>query len=65
MGISKFKNLVDAERALWEFYPDDAYFKRVRGLFELAEHLLDGKDERGIKKYRSLEERAAWLEKKQ
>jgi hypothetical protein len=62
MGIKKFKSFEEAERALWEFEPDQAYFNRLRNLFDLAEKFRPGKVERGIKKYRSLEDRAAQLE---
>lgn len=63
MGISKFKSLEDAERALWEFNPDHLYFERVRALFDLSERLLHREPQPGIKKFHSLEERALLLEK--
>lgn len=64
MGISRFKSLEDAERALWEFKPDHTYFERVRALFDLSEQLLRRVPQPGIRKYHSLEERAALLEKR-
>lgn len=63
MGITKFASLAAAEQALWVFQPDRNYFERVRGLFELAEYLISSNDEPGLRKYHSLEERAALLEK--
>lgn len=54
----------EAERALWQFKPDYDYFERVRALFDLSEQLLRRKPQPGIRKFRSIEERAALLEKR-
>lgn len=56
MGITKFNSLEEAEQALWCYKPDQAYFRRIRGLFELAARLYPQEPEPGIRKYRSLEE---------
>ncbi|NJD39397.1 MAG: hypothetical protein FIA89_13900 [Geobacter sp.] len=57
MGIRKFTSFEEAEQALWEFNPDRAYYSRLRDLFGLAEKLYTGHVEKGIRKYRSIEER--------
>ena len=39
MAIQKFKDFQEAERALWCFYPDEEYYKRVVKLWDLANRL--------------------------
>lgn len=56
MGIQKFKSFEDAERALWCFKPDAAYYKRVAELWEMANRLCPPNFPRGIFKYKTIEE---------
>ena len=64
MALSRFTSLEEAEQALWELHPGPSYFMRIRGLFELADKLGKGRQDVGIKKFRSLEERNQALERK-
>ena len=57
MGITKFKSFQEAERALWTYFPDEDYYKRIRALFELKEKLSPTKPQPGIRKYKSLDDR--------
>lgn len=56
MPIYKFRSFAEAERALWNFNPDEAYFRRVAQLWEFANMLSPMAYPRGIFKYRSIEE---------
>ncbi len=56
MPVYKFKTFEDAERALWTLNPDDEYYRRVRGLFEIAFRLAPPKCRRGIFRFSSIEE---------
>lgn len=65
MPIQKFKSFEEAEKALWNFNPDDAYFQRVRRLFEFAEKLNPIRCPHGIFKFKTIEEanrhREEWM----
>lgn len=56
MPIYKYKTFEAAERALWNFQPDQAYYIRILKLFEFARALNHVHYPKGIFKYRSLEE---------
>ena len=63
MPVQKFKTIEDADRALWCFNPDDAYFKRIAKLFKFV--CSDYKPEypKGVHKYRTFAEAQADLDK--
>jgi hypothetical protein len=54
--IFKFKSLFEAERALWNFKPDEMYVRRVAELWNFANQLSDVKYPRGVFKFRSITE---------
>ena len=56
MPIQRFKTLQEAERALWNFHPDEAYFRNVAELWKFANALCPFEYPRGIFKFRSIEE---------
>lgn len=56
MPVQKFKSFEDAEKALWNFEPDEAYFERVRKLFEFAQNLNPIRYPHGVFKYKSIED---------
>lgn len=56
MPIYKYKSFEAAERALWNFHPDAAYYKKVAELWAFANKLCPIKYPRGIFKFRTLEE---------
>ena len=56
MPVFKYKSFDEAEKALWNFNPDDAYFQRILKLFEFARQLNPIRFPRGIFKYRTIEE---------
>lgn len=56
MPVYKFKTFEEAERALWNFHPDEAYYSRVAELWNFANKLSPVSYPRGIFKFRSLEE---------
>ena len=56
MPVYKYKTFEDAERALWNFHPDEAYFNQVAELWRFAQRLCPITYPRGIFKYRSFQE---------
>jgi hypothetical protein len=64
MPVYKYKTFEDAERALWNFFPDEAYYDRVAELWEFANQLSPITYPRGIFKFRTIEDanqqRDAW-----
>ena len=56
MPVYKYKTFEEAERALWNFNLDEAYFSRVAELWEFANTLCPITYPKGIFKYRSIEE---------
>lgn len=56
MPVYKYKTFEEAERALWNFHPDEAYFKQVSDLWEFANTLNPIRYPRGIFKFKNIEE---------
>ncbi len=56
MPVEKFYNLEDAEEALWNFNPDEDYFKNLREFFKMATTLHPPQFPHGIYKYRTFKE---------
>lgn len=55
MPIYKYKTFGEAERALWNFHPDEAYYEKVAELWEFANKLSPIKYPKGIFKFKSIE----------
>ncbi len=55
MPVYKYKTFEDAEKALWNFKPDEKYFKRIEGLFQLAGGISAVKYPKGIFKFKTIE----------
>jgi hypothetical protein len=56
MPVYKFKTFEDAERALWNFNPDEHYYHRVAELWDFASKLNPMVYPRGVFKFKTLEE---------
>ncbi|MCI0515964.1 hypothetical protein L0128_22345 [candidate division KSB1 bacterium] len=56
MPVYKYKTFEEAERALWNFFPDEAYYDRVAELWEFANQLSPITYPRGIFKFRTIAE---------
>ena len=56
MPVYKYKTFEEAERALWNFHPDKAYYKRVAELWEFANKLNPITYPKGIFKFKTIEE---------
>jgi hypothetical protein len=56
MPVYKYKTFEKAQKALWNFYPDAAYFKQVADLWDTADKLCPISYPRGIFKFKSINE---------
>jgi hypothetical protein len=56
MPVQKFKTFEEAEIALWNFKPDDAYLARVAELWDFADKLNPISYPRGLFKFKTIEE---------
>ncbi len=56
MPVYKFKTCEEAERALWNFHPDERHFERVKKLWNFANELSPIRYPRGIFKFKTIEE---------
>ncbi len=63
MPVKKFKTFEEAERDLWCFKPDEAYFERVRKIFDMAYKLYTPNYPKGVHKYKTFEEADADMQK--
>ncbi|NIU02164.1 MAG: hypothetical protein GWN01_15050 [Nitrosopumilaceae archaeon] len=56
MSIYKFRTFEDAEKALWNFHPDEGYYERLRDLWDFADRLNPIEYPKGIFKFKTLQE---------
>lgn len=56
MPVYKYKTFEDAQKALWNFNPDEAYYDKIAELWEFANKLSPIKYPKGIFKYKSIED---------
>jgi hypothetical protein len=56
MPVQKFKTFEEAEKALWNFKPDDTYLARVAELWDFANKLNPISYPKGIFKFKTIEE---------
>jgi hypothetical protein len=56
MPVYKYKTFEKARKALWNFYPDQAYFKQLADLWDTADKLCPISYARGVFKFRSINE---------
>lgn len=63
MPVYKFKSFEEAEKALWHFKPDKAYYKKISLMLKNGRQLLHFKARPGIQKFRTIEEANKALKK--
>ena len=56
MPVQKFKTFLEAEEALWQYEPDEAYYKSIKELFILSQKLNPTQFPKGIFKFKTLKE---------
>lgn len=56
MPVFKYKTFEEAERALWNFSPDEDYLRRVAELWKFANKLSSIVYPKGIFKFRTIDE---------
>jgi len=55
MPVYKYKTFQEAEQALWNFEPDESYYKKIHELFMMAHKINPIKYPAGIFKYKTFE----------
>ena len=56
MPVYKYETFEKARRALWNFYPDEVYFKQVAELWATADKLAPISYPCGVFKFKSIKE---------
>lgn len=56
MPVQKFKTFEEAEQKLWNFNPDKKYYQSITDLFNLFEILNKRSCEKGIRKFKTLQQ---------
>ena len=56
MPVYKYKSFEEAQRALWNFAPDEEYYRTAGELWDMANRLVPPAFKRGIFKFRTIEE---------
>lgn len=56
MPVYKYKTFEEADQALWNFDPDEIFFRKIHELFILAVKLNPVVYPRGVFKYKTFEE---------
>ena len=54
MPVYKYKTFEKAKKALWNFYPDAAYFEQVADLWDTADKLCPISYPPGVFKFKSI-----------
>ena len=58
MTVYKYKSFEEAEKALWNFNPDQRYFDRIKQFWNFASKLSPAKPfKKGIVKFHSITEK--------
>lgn len=55
MPVYKYRTLEEAQKALWNFHPDKAYFKQLAELWDTANKLCPMRCPKGVFKYRNID----------
>jgi len=56
MAVYKYKTFEDAEQALWNFNPDESFYRKIHELFIFAAKLNPVNYPPGVYKYKTIEE---------
>ncbi len=56
MPVYKYKSFDEARKALWNFHPDQNYFKQVADLWDTANKLSPIKYSKGVFKFKNITE---------
>jgi len=56
MSVQKFKTFEEAEQALWNFNPDEKYYRQVADLFNLMVKLHPLRNQKGVFKFKTFED---------
>lgn len=59
MPVQKFKTFEEASQALWNFNPDEQYYRQVRNLYKMYSKLSKFKYPHGVFKFKTFEEAEA------